>query len=289
MARLNLSSKIILLVLLVSIISASFIFYLGIREQNKFFKKINLDKALYLATSLDASISKQEDLRNKEKLLANIQKHIYLNPDILMININLPNSDELKVAVSSDENLVGTSSGAENEQSYKRDAIISNPVQINGVEALKVITPIHVDDKMVGTYEIILTLRSSNKAIAEQNNKFITITLGSLFLLIVFLLAVLGQIVVSPIKELSKGMEMIRGGNLEHKVKIKSNDEIGDLGEDFNKMAEDLDRYKKGSELKKEELEQKVKERTAEVSEMKEKYRNLAQSMSKAWLKTKEK
>ncbi len=43
-----------------------------------------------------------------------------------------------------------------------------------------------------------------------------------------------------PLDELSKGTEIISKGNLEHKVEVKTRDEIGDLAAAFNKMTENL-------------------------------------------------
>ncbi|MDD4899613.1 MAG: PAS domain S-box protein, partial [Candidatus Omnitrophica bacterium] len=46
--------------------------------------------------------------------------------------------------------------------------------------------------------------------------------------------------VASPIKKLSKGAQIIGSGNLEHKVALKSKDEIGQLSRAFDKMTLDL-------------------------------------------------
>jgi PAS domain S-box-containing protein len=43
-----------------------------------------------------------------------------------------------------------------------------------------------------------------------------------------------------PIKTLSNGASVIGGGNLTHRVEIESQDELSDLAQSFNKMAEDL-------------------------------------------------
>jgi nitrate/nitrite-specific signal transduction histidine kinase len=43
-----------------------------------------------------------------------------------------------------------------------------------------------------------------------------------------------------PIKTLTDGASIIGGGNLTHQVKIESQDELGELGQSFNNMADDL-------------------------------------------------
>ena len=65
--------------------------------------------------------------------------------------------------------------------------------------------------------------------------------------------------ITGPILELHKGVQLIGAGNLDHRVEIKSGDEIEELAEGFNKTALEL----KNSYAN---LEQKVEQRTQEIS-----------------------
>ncbi|MCP4677212.1 MAG: HAMP domain-containing protein [Deltaproteobacteria bacterium] len=82
---------------------------------------------------------------------------------------------------------------------------------------------------------------------------------GFILIVIIAVALVVSKTITDPIKSLQEGAEIIRGGNLEHRVEKSSNDEIGELAESFNNMAKELAEYQ-GS------LEQKVEERTAELS-----------------------
>jgi signal transduction histidine kinase/HAMP domain-containing protein len=62
-----------------------------------------------------------------------------------------------------------------------------------------------------------------------------------------------------PILELRAGAQIIRGGNLDHRVQVKTDDEIEDLAEEFNNMSAAL-KNSRG------DLEQKVARRTEELS-----------------------
>ena len=46
--------------------------------------------------------------------------------------------------------------------------------------------------------------------------------------------------VVIPVTKLHKGVEIIAKGNLDHRMEVKSRDEIGELGAAFNRMTENL-------------------------------------------------
>jgi len=63
-----------------------------------------------------------------------------------------------------------------------------------------------------------------------------------------------------PIRELHEGAEIIGSGNLDYRVNIETGDEIEWLGEEFNKMAAEL-------KVLYATLEQKVKDKTAELEQ----------------------
>jgi len=69
--------------------------------------------------------------------------------------------------------------------------------------------------------------------------------------------------ITGPIQELHDGAELIGHGNLDHRLNIKTGDEIEELAEGFNNMAGEL----KGLYTN---LENKVKERTAQLAEANE-------------------
>ena len=73
------------------------------------------------------------------------------------------------------------------------------------------------------------------------------------------IIAWFSQKITRPIQELRQDVATIGAGNLEHRADIKSGDEIEDLAVEFNKMTEALqDSYAT--------LEQKVEQRTQEIS-----------------------
>ena len=65
---------------------------------------------------------------------------------------------------------------------------------------------------------------------------------------------------VNLLVALKRGSEAIGAGNLDHKVKVKTGDELEDLANSFNKMASDLKRYtkelvEKGTRIRELEIE----------------------------------
>jgi diguanylate cyclase (GGDEF)-like protein len=82
---------------------------------------------------------------------------------------------------------------------------------------------------------------------------------GLLIVLLISLNAVIGRRLLRPIHLLHEGAERISQGNLSHRIEIRTNDEIEQLANEFNRMAQSLkDSYG--------QLEQRVADRTRELS-----------------------
>lgn len=64
--------------------------------------------------------------------------------------------------------------------------------------------------------------------------------------------------IFKPLRELVRGSRLIQGGNFEHRVRLRTNDEIAELAEAFNAVTDKLVRINKS-------LENDVKQRTREV------------------------
>ena len=71
------------------------------------------------------------------------------------------------------------------------------------------------------------------------------------------------------IRRLSASAKEISKGDLTTRVEIKSHDEIGELADTFNEMAEELSVVKSELESRKDILEKQVGERTKELEESK--------------------
>jgi diguanylate cyclase (GGDEF)-like protein len=83
-----------------------------------------------------------------------------------------------------------------------------------------------------------------------------------LFGMLVTLLASIALVrkMVRPIKALQEGAALIGSGALDHRISVKTGDELEELANDFNRMAKDLQESYAT-------LEQKVEERTRELAE----------------------
>jgi len=90
----------------------------------------------------------------------------------------------------------------------------------------------------------LLSIQIPEKEIFEdaqrRNSLFTGIIEISFVTMLVFAYLLVSMFINTPIKNLTSGVESIRLGNLDMKIDIKSNDELGQLARTFNKMTGDL-------------------------------------------------
>jgi len=90
--KVGLQFKIIGTVFLTFLVLFSFFVYTHTQKYQQLLKDSYITEAKAIANALDANIRSRADLA-RDVLEANIYKHIWLNPNILKIDINLPQND----------------------------------------------------------------------------------------------------------------------------------------------------------------------------------------------------
>lgn len=222
--------------------------YLTIQRIRETSQNAFREQAIVLTQTLDASIGSREELLNKEKLQSIIYKTIWLNANVIQINICLTTSQGYEIIASNDTSLVGTTVNYE----YEKGVILTE------TDFLEAVAPILIGGQRMGIYNIKLSLVSEEKAISAAQKESLLVGLTITFVTILILSLLAKKVVINPIKKLKEGVKIIGGGNLTYKMEVDTNDEIGDLTESFNEMAAKLGKSYG-------ELEEKVKERTKEL------------------------
>ncbi|MDR2192089.1 MAG: HAMP domain-containing protein [Endomicrobium sp.] len=100
------------------------------------------------------------------------------------------------------------------------------------------------DDRgeIVGLIRVGVTLEDVNKKITSSSQTVLTITL-IVVVLSILIANIFVKAIVTPIKELVDGTKKIASGDLSYRAPLTSNDELSDLAESFNSMAQDLKNY----------------------------------------------
>ncbi len=214
--------------------------YHAVNQVQSALESAHLEKALTTARLLDASIQSLQETENSNALFEKIQRHLWLEPDILAIDINIATKEQLSVVVASDSRRVGTASSQENYQSYHQDILVTRLIEGGQGRFLRIITPIHIAKGRLGTFQIDFSLELVDQQVATTLSALIngyiaiiiaTITLGFLSL---------RHIVLTPLAALDRGLKAISRGRLDYQIDVTGEDEIGRLASSFNGMGSDL-------------------------------------------------
>jgi PAS domain S-box-containing protein len=132
-----------------------------------------------------------------------------------------------------------------------------------GVNVLSAYRPLGIE----GLHWAIMSEIDETEAfrhIKELRNRMLM--LGSaLIALTIYLSYILSQSLTRPIRSLGQSAEKLTAGNLDESIKRLSADEIGDLADSFDLMREKLKGTFAEIQRKNDELEERVKERTADL------------------------
>jgi len=92
----------------------------------------------------------------------------------------------------------------------------------------------------LGWLEFGLSTTANKRKIIINAVSIVGIGLGSLLIVSIILFIVLRKLVLLPVEQLYGFTNTVRAGRLDTQVKVSSNDELGQLGKSFNRMAQSL-------------------------------------------------
>ncbi len=250
----------------VSLIFASFIIgvfisVFSIRERNQDIKESLIREAKMFAQIMAKNIESGYLIQIlPEKPLREISAF----KDILFFWIVRPNGE---IYLADDSKMVGKV--IKDPFLATKEVVIKDSIyQEDGQKIKLFIYPLEIKS---GEQPWSLFMGVSLKRIAAVQKEAILFDL-SFFLLVAifstFISFYFAKKITNPLKHLEKGIKIIGKGNLDYRIKLKTGDEIEDLGNAFNKMAEDLGRSRISLEEAKTVLEIKVGARTRELREL---------------------
>ena len=222
-----------------------------------------------------------EMLHNDREALYNVIQEIGTEPGIRRIRIF---NKEGRIQFSSDAREVGTVVDKRAEACYgchaqqqplvklarpDRGRIFTSP---QGDHLLGVIRPIEnapacsnaachahpASQRVLGVIDANLSLASVDAGAAEQKRHLIVVTLIAAVLISLLGVTYIWLAIYRPVRELTIGTRRVADGDLHYRLPVRSQDELGELAEEFNQMTADLEGARN-------EIEQRVEQKTAEL------------------------
>jgi len=181
-------------------------------------------------------------------VVARLENEIRILFEYLNISIFLVNMDYFVAATSPD---IGHIHGTQLDETImpKVDKIIAGEkVTIQGFvgdifeeHQLAIGFPVVVQDE-TGAIFMSVSMPEIERSIADVVN-MMSVYMIIFFLIAVLLIYVSSRSIINPIKEINNAAKVIADGNFEKRIIVNSKDEVGQLAESFNNMAQSLEKH----------------------------------------------
>ena len=278
--RLGLAAKLAICVIVSTAAFFALFGYINLRVERSLMRDFVVQSADRI-TDVILRSTKYEMMRNDREALVNVIQELGSEPGIRRIRIF--NKDG-RITLSTDAREVNTVVDKTAEACYGCHSQSAPPDQLarrdrardfydrEGHHLLGVMRPIentpecsnascHVHQaglRVLGVIDADLSLATVDTQMAQQKNKLLYFMFGAIIFGSSLAVAFIWFVIYRPVKELIDGTHRVAGGDLEYRIPVHSDDELGDLAHSFNSMTAEVG----GVQAK---IEAEVRRKTAEL------------------------
>ena len=209
-------------------------------------------------------------------------------PSLMEINVFVFSAHGWEVVVSNFKDVPRTTITLSNDQinRLKMDKPISSFRDVEHEKWLEVIVPFHFGTKVIGGIQVVSSLDEAQSYLSQKRDRAIILTLSSVLAILITLTLLFGKLVGNPIQKLVEAMSKAEKGDLEAEAHIQSQDELGKLGRNFNRMLKTIrETHEQNVQLLaqvnqfNEELTRKIEAATSELAKSNEELRLLNEAL----------
>ncbi len=247
-----------------------------------------LDRNLYIAKQIDASISDRAIREDLPHIRDEVEEWLLSRPFLMEIDLFLFSTKGWDLIVSNSKDVYLTSLTLTNEQikHLKKDEHLSSLHDVGEERWLEVIVPLHLETRVVGGIRVVSTLDEAQNYLSKKRERAMILTFSSILLILITLAILFGKLVGDPIQRLVEAMTRAERGDLETEVHVQSEDELGKLGRNFNRMLKTIrETHEQNIQLLRqvnqfnEELTKKIEAATSELAGRNEELRFLNEAL----------
>ncbi len=121
---------------------------------------------------------------------------------------------------------------------------------------------------VLGVLDVRVSLQQMDASISEAKLTMILFAAGMILLAALISRWYFTSTVIKPVKILMNGAREVSGGNLDHRIHVRSRDELGMLADAFNVMTGSLRHEQEQNRVWAETLEEKIAEKTEELTQV---------------------
>ena len=121
--------------------------------------------------------------------------------------------------------------------------------------------------QILGVVDVTMSLAKVDETIAAGSRQMITNLIGAIMIISLLVGWLMWVMVNRPVKRLIVGTKRVASGELDYKIKVSSQDEVGELAASFNRMTAELKHANSEINEWARTLESRVEEKTAELKQ----------------------
>ena len=283
-SQIGLKTKITFLIIFIVVGVLLIASYLDYHLARKDQINLYLDRNLYIAKQIDASIPDQKLSQDLSHIQPEVEEWLLSRPSLMEIDVFLFSAKGWDLVVSSSKDATLTPLNLPKDQinRLKKDKDFSSPHELGEEKWLEVIVPLHLGTKVAGGIRVVSTLDEAQSYLSKKRDRAVILTFSSIFIILITLTILFGKLVGDPIQRLVEAMSLAEKGDLEAEAHIRSNDELGKLGRNFNQMLKTIrETHEQNIQLLaqvnqfNEELTRKIESATSELAKRNEELRLL--------------
>jgi two-component system, NtrC family, sensor kinase len=247
-----------------------------------------LDRNLYIAKQIDASIPDQKMIQDLPHIRNEVEEWLLSRPSLMGIDVFLFSTKgwNLIVSNSKDVHLAPMTLSKEQIHRLKKDKHLSMLHDVGEEKWLEVIVPLHSGITVMGGIRLVSTLNEAQSYLNKKRDRAIILTFSSILVILITLTTLFGKLVGDPIQKIVGAMSRAEKGDWEAEAHIQSQDELGKLGRNFNRMLKTIrETHEQNIQLLKqvnqfnEELTKKIEAATSELAKRNEELRLLNEAL----------
>jgi signal transduction histidine kinase len=287
-SQIGLKTKITFLIILIVVGVLLLASYLDYHFARKDQIDLYLDRNLYIAKQIDASIPDQKMIQDLPHIRYEVEEWLLSRPSLMEIDVFLFSAKGWDLVVSNSKDVTLTPLTLSNDQlkRLKKDEYLSTLHDAGKERWLEVIVPLHSGTRVVGGIRVVSTLDEAQSYLSKKRDRAVILTFSSILVILITLTVLFGKLVGDPIQKLVEAMSRAEKGDLEAEADIQSEDELGKLGRNFNRMLKTIrETHEQNVQLLRqvnqfnEELTRKIEAATSELAKRNEELRLLNEAL----------
>ena len=287
-SQIGLKTKITFLIILIVAGVLLLASYLDYHFAKKDQIDLSLNRNILIAKQIDASIPDQAIREDLPRLRDEVEEWLLSRSFLLEIDVFLFSAKDWDLIVSHSRDTRRTSLTLSKDQinRLKTDRDLSSLHDVGEEKRLEVTVPLHQGTKVIGGIRLVSSLEEAQAFLGKKRDRAVILTFLSILVILITLTIFFGKLVGDPIQKLVEAMSRAEKGDLETEAHIQSEDELGQLGRNFNRMLRTIrETHEQNIQLLRqvsqfnEELTGRIEAATSELAKRNEQLRLLNEAL----------